>query len=335
KVGRPPILAYLVREGDQLPESGKKTFKALETLRAGAKGAINFKIWEGDIEDPIPDNRFVGTFQIKGSDFSDGVIAKGAELICEYQILDSGNIILDVTVPSIGSSFHSGRNFYSRQEGQIDYTHASKRLDDEAERLSDRLDQAASKVDDPRLDQARERLQRAAATTRQEGDPESAKKAMDDIQEAKKLLARTRKEHLKAIRQIELDRVVAFFNDGIREYARPAEVGSFDNLVRTAQRSIENNSREFEAHLDELRGKGFMVLWRQDWFVIDRFRGLSEDSFLFPDANEHSRLCNLGREALQAGDVDKLREVVVQLETTRVGTAGEDDMIANANILVG
>jgi molecular chaperone DnaK len=274
-------------------------------------------------------------FQIRGSDFSDGIIVKGADLICEYDILDSGNIILDVTVPSIGGSFNSGRNFYSRQEGQIDYTKASKRLDEEAERLGDRLEQTASKVDDPRLEQARERLERAAASTRNEGEPETAKKAMDDIQEAKKLLAQTRKEHLKAIRQIELDRIVAFFNDGIREYARPAEVSSFDNLVRTAQRSIENNSREFEAHLDELRGKGFEILWRQDWFVIDRFKWLSEDSFLFPDANQHSRLCNLGREALQAGDVDKLREVVAQLESTRVGTAGEDEMIANANILVG
>ena len=65
-------------------------------------------------------------FEIKGSDFDDGVIAAGAELICEYEVLDSGNIILEVSVPSIGGSFHSGRNFYSRQEGQIDYTNQAQ-----------------------------------------------------------------------------------------------------------------------------------------------------------------------------------------------------------------
>lgn len=335
KIGGRFISDYLIREGDQLPKKGKKTFKAAESLRAGSAGSIKFKLWEGDIEDPPTDNRFIGMFEIKGSDFSDGVIAKGADLICDYEVLDSGNIVLDVTVPSIGNSFNSGRNFYSRQEGQIDYTKASKRLDEESERVGSRLDEIASKVDDPKLDQARERLERAAEAKNNHGDPETAKQAMDDIQEAKKLLAQARKEHLKVIRQLELDRAIEFFDTRIREHARPSETSSFDNLAKTAQRSIDNNSGDFESHLDELRGKAFMILWRQDWFVIDRFKWLSEDAFLFPDAAEHAQLCEVGRQALQAGDIDKLRQVVGHMDSTRVGTAGEDDMIANSNILVG
>jgi molecular chaperone DnaK len=335
KIGGRVILDYLVREGDQLPKKGKKTFKAEESLRASAAGSIKFKLWEGGIEDPVSDNRFIGMFEIKGSDFSDGVIAKGAELVCEYEILDSGNIVLEVTVPSIGGSFHSGRNFYSRQEGQIDYTKAAKRIDEEADRVGSRIDEIASKVDDPKIDQARERLKRAAASKGNEGDPETAKQAMDDIQEAKKLIAQARKEHQKVIRQMELDKTVDFFDSRIREHARPAEAGAFDNLSKTAQRAIDNNSGDFESHLDELRGKNFMILWRQDWFVIDRFKWLSEDAFLFPDANEHAELCKIGRQALQANDIDKLRQVVAHLDSTRVGTAGEDDMVAGSNILVG
>jgi molecular chaperone DnaK len=84
-----------------------------------------------------------------------------------------------------------------------------------------------------------------------------------------------------------------------------------------------------------LRGKNFMILWRQDWFVIDRFKWLSEDAFLFPDAVEHVELCRIGRQALQANDIDKLRQVVAHLDSTRVGTSGEDDMVAGSNILVG
>jgi molecular chaperone DnaK len=335
KIGGRTVLDYLVRDGDQLPKSGKKTFKAEESLRAGAAGSIKFKLWEGSIEDPVFDNCFIGMFEIKGSDFSDGVIAKGAELLCEYEVLDSGNIVLEVTVPSIGNSFPSGRNFYSRQEGQIDYTKAAKRLEEESERVRGRIDEFASKVDDPRIDQARERLDRAAAAKGSEGDPETAKQAMDDIQEAKKLLAQARKENIKVIRQIELDKAVEFFNSRIREFARPAETGAFDNLAKTAQRAIDSNSGDFEAHLDELRGKNFMILWRQDWFVIDRFKWLSEDAFLFPNAVEHEELCQIGRQALQANDVDKLRQVVAHLDSTRVGTSGEDDMVAGSNILMG
>lgn len=335
KIGGRLVLEYLVQEGDHLPQKGKKIFKAEEALRAGSAGSIKFKLWEGGIKDPVSDNRFVGLFEIKGSDFSEGVIAKGADLICDYEILDSGNIVLDVTVPSIGNSFNSGRNFYSRQEGQIDYTKASKRIEEEADQIGSRLDEIASKVDDPKIDQVRMRLERAAEAKNNQGDPEVAKQSMEDIQEAKKLLALTRKEHLKVIRQLELDRTIKFFNTHIRAFARPSESSSFDTLAKTAQSSIANPSGEFESYLSELRGKNFSILWRQDWFVIDRFKWLSENTFLFPDVNEHAQFCEAGRQAMQANDIDKLRQVVAHLDSIRVGVVGEDDMVANANILVG
>lgn len=126
KMGGPLILRHLVEEGDQLPKKGRLHFKAEESLKAGSAGSLNFQLWEGDIKEPITDNRFIGVFKIKGKDFDDGVIPAGADLICDYEVLDSGQIVIEVSVPSISGSFHSGRNFYSRQEGQIDYTKASK-----------------------------------------------------------------------------------------------------------------------------------------------------------------------------------------------------------------
>jgi molecular chaperone DnaK len=158
---------------------------------------------------------------------------------------------------------------------------------------------------------------------------------MDSIQEAKRLLALTRREHLKVIRQLELDNAVEFFNKIVRQQSRPSEASAFDNLVKTAQRSIENNSADFESHLEELRGKNFIILWRQDWFVIDRFKWLAQDSYLFPDAREHAELVAMGAEALKANDIDKLRKVVAQLDSVRIGSAGEDEMIAGANIVRG
>jgi hypothetical protein len=55
-----------------------------------------------------------------------------------------------------------------------------------------------------------------------------AKQAMDNVQEAKRLLALTRKEHLKDIRQLELDKAVDFFDKVVRQHARPTEA----NVVR-------------------------------------------------------------------------------------------------------
>ena len=333
KVGGKSVLVNLVKEGEQLPKKGKELFKAGESLKAGSAGSLNFKIWEGDISDPIHDNRFIGFYKITGADFDDGVIAAGADLICEYEVRDSGNIFLEVSVPSIGGSFGSGRNFYSSQEGKVDYNNQAKNIQEQSEHTLQRLDEMASKVDDPRLGQARERLEQAGTIEPGAADPETAKQAMDHVQEAKRLLALTRKEHLKDIRQLELDKMVDFFNSAIRQYARPTEVSSFDNLVKTAQRAIDNNSGDFESHLDDLRNRSFMILWRQDWFVIERFKWLAADSYLFPDTREHAQLAAAGAEMLKANDIDKLRGVVAKLDSIRIGTAGEDDMLAGANIV--
>lgn len=333
KLGGRLVLDYLVREGDQLPKKGKKTFKTEESLKAGSVGSIKFKLWEGEISDPINDNRFIGLFEIKGSDFDDGVIAAGAELICEFEILDSGNIMMEISVPSIGGRFHSGRNFYSRQEGQIDYSKASKLVEEESSHALHRLEEMKSKIDDPRLDQAREKIAQAESIKSGESDPETAKQAMDNVQEAKRLIAMARKEHLKDIRQLELDKTIEFFETQVREHARPTEASAFDNLAKTAQRSIDNNSTDFEAHLDDLRSKNFMILWRQDWFVIDRFKWLAQDTYLFSDTLEHAQLVAAGTEALKANDMEKLRAVVVHLDSIRIGSASEDEMIAGSNIV--
>lgn len=335
KLGGRFILDYLVREGDQLPKNGKKTFKADETLRAGAPNSLKFKLWEGEIEDPVNDNRFIGMFEIRGSDFSDGVIAKGAELLVEYEVHDSGNILLEVTVPSIGGNFHSGRNFYSRQEGQIDYSNAAKRVAEEAEQVSSRIDDISTKVDDPKLDQARERLDRASNAKQVESDPDSAKQAMDDIQEAKKLLAQARKENLKVIRAMELESCVSFFNENIRQHARPVEVTSFDNLAATARRAIDNNKGDFESHLQDLKGKNWDILFRQDWFVIDRFNSLSQSPHLFTSPAEFAELVAMGKKALEANDMDKLRQVTSHLGAIRIRMGNDDQILSGSNILVG
>lgn len=333
KLGGRTVLDYLVREGDQLPKKGKKTFKTEESLKAGSAGSIKFKLWEGEITDPVSDNRFIGLFEIKGSDFDDGVIAAGAELLCEYEILDSGNIMMEVSVPSIGGSFHTGRNFYSRQDGQIDYSQASRLVTDQSEHALQRLEEMESKIDDPRLSQAREKLEQADSIKSGETDPETAKQAMDNVQEAKRLLALARKEHLKEIRQLELDKAIQLFDQAVREHARSSEASSFDNLAKTAQRAIENNSGDFEVHLAELRSKSFMILWRQDWFVIDRFKWLATETYLFPDAREHAQLANAGAQSLKSNDMDKLRAVVMQLDSIRIGSGGDDQMLAGTNIV--
>jgi len=331
--GSKTIREVIVKEGDPLPKKGTVNFKSTESLRAGGAGSLNFKLWEGEIDDPITDNEFIGALSITGSDFDEGVIVAGSDLICEYEIRDSGNVFFDVSVPSIGSVFHG--NFYSRKVGAIDFSNASKQIIDEADSLHSRVKSMASRVNDSKLDQATQKIEQASSIQNGESDPETAKQAMDNVLDAKKLLAQVRKKHLPEIRQLDLDNCVDFFNGHIRQYARSTEANSFDNLIRTAQRSIDNNNPDFENHLDELRNRNFQILWRQDWFVIDRFKMHAEESYRFPDKNRHAELVSIGMEALNADDIDKLRQVVAELATSLIGLISDDDMLMTANIVRG
>ena len=335
KLGGRSVPDYLVRSGDSLPKKGKKTFKAAESLKAGASGSINFILREGEIEDPITDNRHIGLLKISGSDFDDGVIPAGADLECEYEVLDSGNIIIEVSVPCIGGTFNSHKNFYSRQEGQLDFTDAVAIVAEEGERTLNRLNEINDVVDNPKLDQARQKLEFATSLEPEEAEPEKSQEAMEKVYEARRLLAQVRKEHLKEIRQIDLDGLVSFFNKHIRQLARPSEASSFDNLAKTAQRSIDRNDNDFEHHLDEMRGKNFTILWRQDWFVVERFKSMTSSPHLFADKQIFEELSQLGMQFMRSDDIEKLRAVVTKLSMIQIGGGSDNEMFDVANIIRG
>lgn len=335
RLGGHPVLDWLVRAGDQLPKKGSRVFKTTESIKAGAATSINFKLWEGEIDDPVTDNRFIGILKISGSDFDDGVIPAGADLNCNFELMDSGNIVLTISVPSIGGTFGSGHNFYSRQEGQLDFSNAADRVVEEGESTMERLEEINEVINDPKLDQARDKLSNATDLDPDEPETEKTQEAMERVLEARRLIAQVRSENLKEIRQLDLDGVIAFFDKHIREYARPSEATTFDNLARTAQREIDRNGKGFENHLEELRGKNFEILWRQDWFVVEKFKNMAAASHNFSDQQQFKELIATGMQFLEADEIDRLRQVVHQLWMIQINSGSDTEMLDMANIIRG
>ena len=334
RIGGQSTLEYLVRAGDSLPKKGNLTFRAAESLKAGSSGALNFKLWEGEIAHPVSDNRFIGAVKILGSDVDDGVIPAGAELICDYEVLESGTVNVSITAPSIGATFNTGHNFYSPQDGQVDFAHASQLIAKEAEQVRTRVDAIAEKVESDKLEKAQTRLASAAELS-SSGDPESSKHALEDVLEAKRLLAQVRQDNLQQIRQLDLDGEIEAFNGMIRNVAKPSETTSFDNLVASARRAITRTDGEFDGYLTEMRRIIIAVLWRQDWFLIDRFNDLSASPDGFADAAHYGQLIARGKEAVRADDMATLRTVLAELYESRMTIGGEEGMFDAVNLLRG
>lgn len=334
KLGGVPELMFLVEEGDALPKKGTLTVKAGQTLKAGTNDSINIKLWEGNIQSPITDNRFIGMLKITGTDIDSGVVPTGADIECEYEILDSGTINLEVSIPCIGASF-ANRNFYSRQEGQIDLTDIDS-MAEQGRQVLDRIDSMAEKVDDPQLAEARKKAERAANLDSQpQSEAEDVQKANNDLLDAKKLINKTRQANLKTIRQMDLDSCVDFFDEIVRQFATEAEEQAFDNLTRTAQRSIERNDADFDNILDSMKTKNTMILIRQDWFIVDWYQRCIASSSNYSDITKFRQLKQLGDQALANDDIDQLRHVLFELLSIQIHTDSGTGMFDIANIIKG
>ena len=334
KLGGVPVLELLVSEGDALPKRGSITFKAGQTLRAGTNDSLNIKLWEGDIQSPITDNRFIGVLKILGSNIASGIVPTGADIECEYEMTDSGTIILEASIPCIGATF-SNRNFYSRQEGQLDLSDVDG-LAEQGRQVVERIQNMSAKIHDPRLETARNKANMAAELdSRDDCDPEDVQKANNDLLEAKRLINITRRDNLREIRQMDLDSCVNFFNTTVRKYATPAEAQSYDNLVQTAQHSIDRNDADYENILDNLKAKNTIILLRQDWFVIDWYRRISSISSNYLDQAKYLELKRIGDQALISGNIDQLRRTLIELLSIRINTGAGTEMFDIANIVKG
>ena len=326
-------LEWLIKAGDALPKRGKTSFKAAETLRSGSKNSLNFKLFEGEIADPITDNRDIGTLKIRGNDI-DSDITAGSELICEYEMLDSGNIIMHVAIPSIGAAIDSDRNFYSPQDGQIDYSAAAEKAIFDAERLKVRIDDIEDKgIKDSSIVEIRDKISRIKNLASESDDIEKNQEAQERLLEAKKLLAKLKKKHIKEVREIDLNDISYFFDKYVRPYARKSEIDSYEALRRSAKRDIERNNRDFENAIEEMRFLNFDVLIRQDWFVIDKFKKAVKTPYNYTDEVAYKTLIIRGENMIRSNDIEGLRKVIFELAKIKINDDFDYLVLDDVNII--
>ena len=306
KSGGRPILAYLVRKNDPLPYKDLIELKADGKLEAGSSDSINFTLWEGEFEDNIRANEHIGNFKIEGADLDYGVISEGADLICNYEIKTSGEIKLKVEVPDIGGIFEE---VYSSDEGKSDYTTNAAEVIKDGITVRKSIEEIEKIVDDPKLDQAKRKLEASNSLDSDESDPEKVKEAEQSITQAKELLEEVKRKNRKEIHQVELDRELTFFDMYCRQHAKSAEESAFDSLVETAQRSIDNNDNNLDDYLNQLKARIFEILWRQPWFVIENFKQMVSRPHSYTDQSRFEELTIRGKQLLGSDLIRRYEEL--------------------------
>ena len=327
-------LEFLVKEGDSLPHKGSVCFKAGQRISADSDSTINIKLWEGDILDPISDNRFVGVLKIRGTDLDSGSIPVGSEIICNYEIADSGNISLEVSVPSASITLNN-KNFYSRDEGQVDLSDIEA-VSEEARVLLQRIENAKESVSDDRLERAWEKANHAASLDSLKNmGPEDVQKALNDLLDVKKLMYKARMDNLPTIRKVELIELKRFYEEVITKLEDDSEKATMDRLFREAEQAVTRSNSDFESITEAIKNAHFRILVQQDWFVVEMYKQYISNPKNYTDRTEFMKLKAQGDNALDAGNITQLRKVIVSLSRIRITRETTDDMFGLANIIRG
>ncbi len=326
-------LDYFIREGDTLPAKGQKKFRAGRKVRAGYSDSINFKLYQGEIEDKIEDNLFIGALKISGEDFDFGAIPEGAEIICNYTIDDAGSINLEVEIPVINESFY--KNFYSREEGQVNFDKAAGKLNSDGKNLLDQVRELGRAIDDnddyEKLQRAGEVASTAINANQTENDREELKHIEEDLQAAKKILADIRERNRENIRREELDYLKGRYKNYVKKFAEPQEITQIENLLDRAETLIEREDSAFEDVTDEIYGWYWRILfYRNDEYALRTFNDLIKNPADFDDQASFYRLAAAGKNAVAQKDFKELRKIIFGLWDL---SGHSEDEFLTANII--
>lgn len=331
------VLDYLVREGEPLPAKGQKTFRATETIKAGRYDGIHFKLWEGDQQDDVEDNRFIGCMNITGQDFDFGIIMPGAEIVCDYVVTDSGSIELDISVPSISESFNNDKNFYSRQEGQIDLDAASEKINFDGKNLLEKVKETYKSLPEVEDETAFQKLGEVASEAMNlkadNKDREYVQQLNDRVIQAKQSINKIRRANIEVIRERQLARFKAYYDEDYAELANGEEKERYQKLFAAAKDRISEAGNGFENIIEQLRYLNYDVAAKRDEFIVEDFKQLASAPENYEDKQKFEFLCHEGIKALKNGDIDTLRQVVDMLWATK--RREEQDDNAKANIVRG
>ena len=321
RVGGTPVPVYLVHVNDPLPKEGTVTFRAAQQLVGGSMSSLTFSLWEGEIRDPVDDNRYIGTFRIPGKVIHSGVVPVGAEIICDYEMNEAGNLTLGASIPCVGLIMNR-QNFYSRMEGQLDFRDTSV-LVKETNDLLERTAQMKQSIVDPELDELRRTLLELSRIFAHSTDAESIAEAESTLRASYRKIAQFNQRYAGAVRSRDLQSMISRFR-AIQDKAMPDEISAFENLVEAARYSIDLGSSDFTEQLDEMSSIVAAIRWRQDDFIRSVFMNMILWPGNYTDRAAFDHLRAEGLTCIENNDMGGLRSVVSQLAEIRVRTPAEN-----------
>lgn len=323
-------LDYLIKKDDMLPKSGSVKYKSTKRINAGSSDFISFKLWEGEIEEPIEYNRFIGDIKIDGNSFEYGMIPVGSIIECNYSFNDSGNINIIITIPSVGITLNK-ENFYNRLSGQMDYANDSDSIIDEANEVLGKVDELNDNLYDEKLDEISNRLNEYIDKDRL--DAEDSQALFELTQESKRTIAQYIQQNKAVIWQQKLDEQIELF-ESLSDHATPVQKKQFNNLKTSIHNAIEANNPIAEKLLEDMNKVCMEIMMSDDSTFVFIFMEMAKNPQDFTNRDMFNQLVVQGLTAIKSGDTRELRDIVRRLAQIMIRKEGSaiDNMLNKSGI---
>lgn len=315
-----PILDYLIKKDDLLPKSGTVKYKTTKRISAGSNDSISFKLWEGEIADPVEYNRFIGEISISGNSFEYGIIPVGSEIVCDYTFSDSGNIETKVTVPSVGIT--ETKDSYDRLSGQIDFNNDDTKIVSEAQSVLEKIEELSENIFDEKLDEAATKI-RSYLDRSDDLDAEDLQTLFEITQTGKGVVASFMRENKAIVWQQDLDSAMDGFSD-LESNATEAQKNMIYKLQDNIQRAIDANSSTAEKLLAQLHDAIAKVAFNNDDIFYAIFASMAQNPQEFTNQALFNQLVNQGCQCIQSKDINGLKSVLQRMIQIRIPQEGSD-----------
>ena len=310
-----PILDYLIRKDDLLPKQGVVKYKTTKRISAGSMESISFKLWEGEIAEPIEYNRFIGDIKIDGNSFDYGVIPEGSIIECEYNFSDSGNVDVKVTVPSVGITL-TGENFYNRLSGQIDYENDLEEIINDAQEVLKKIEDMQENLYDVKLETSANQII-ALLDKSDELSAEDAQALFECTQASKGVVASFMRENQTTILQKKLDEAEELL-ETFKECGTPAQIKQANQLLESTRKALNVNSPSAEKYLKELNSTITQIMFNNDTVYIALFHAMAENPQDFTHPEMYRRLIAKGNDCIRNNDLEELKNTIAKLAQIRI-----------------
>jgi len=301
------------KKGDPLPAKATRVYRSSATVKKGETGdVLKVPVVEGEIEH-ADRNRLLGTLDIRGNNLRRDVPA-GSEIEVTLNIDASRIIRAKAYIPVLDEEI----------EAVIDYNMASpdpKRLRQELDSELKRQAALRDKAENADDDQANELLDEAGDTDEIAGmldagkdDPDTANKAEKRLLEFKIHLDRAEDSLKWPALVTEANTALDELDTLVEEHGNSDQREKAGQFREQAEELIEQKRSEpLRKKLRQVLDLHNEILFEQPGFWLGFFNYLVEDRAKMRDPDAADRLIDQGRQFINRGNVQGLRNVVAQL----------------------